>query len=1110
MRTFLDALRAKLAGVARRLRAFSFRLAGRTTRVASPPTKSGGDDKSPGARSSDGTSALTGAANAGAPGTTQCSGSPKEDSGQPAVDANDHVVDEEHGPGAVRSDGLKTEAAAEPEAPAARDRRGPDEQTGTTESESETATAEGDAEKSPAFAAKRKVEASGEEQSPGCTRAAAPMAPRTIQDDQESAPEDARETGAASEDAEASSAVQAGLDASVGDQPSASIGVVAGPEPPSTPWTVHNREPALEPVTDAPAAQAASEKSEGPAALAAAEQSQLDRTPSHTMPVGYPQPAAPRSEGETPGVALGPGTLETSVSPEHVGDQTNGQEASIDATAPPAEAREEDRAAGEALDARAAVEGGHVPSSVSGDPSAPSPDDASPEAAPDANAASPSEREPSQLPLGRADADFSDDGGESQGSHGGGDGQHDAGAVAASGRGTVDRGRARIDPEELGRAAVVSAPALDDVDYLVWNRALAKHCLLGDEVDEVLYLTVTPTILAAALSEVQPGRFLPEDAEAAFVTSVAAVYRGRVLEHRQRLQILRRCGADGLPDCIAFLAASVLAAYQMRSDEEAAAAAYYSRLAELLTCDLSGGHPRGFDPDEFEALWHFLNAWLRAEKGRRLALPGPDVGLRRFVALPLTHVPLRRVDIERLPEFFAWAGYEPGARIARTKLDQDLVSWSLGRTPFTSTGMAALADERRAAVLAQIAHELESWDGAHIDSLGRRSGRVEILLDVVQRRPELFYLPRRPAAFPQVFDDGAHAFEASDEGWYDPVPLGSEDGQALSEGFEWQVIAGRLRLVLHRPGARAIALPASHEYTGYLSHRALQLGAPAAALCRETLAQSASEYLSEISQQRCVPINHPGLPEGWRLFTGIKPQRRGETPPAGLEALAVEAAVDLIPTGGLRLGGRWAWVVGAPPRLIVAGLDVGEKVTIDGEPVAVADDGTLAGNGALARPGTHIIAAAGLRRRVEITEPQVQGEPWNPPPPRTVLALPRGTWTLVGAEPGEVAVPMFRSSTGAVASCSFPVVWAIEAGAGPGARVLCLSVPAPPPRRARRLAPHGGEGLAWASVIYNAAIRRPRMATLDGQTCLPDDYAVWAEYARAAREIKRRFRRARR
>jgi hypothetical protein len=637
-------------------------------------------------------------------------------------------------------------------------------------------------------------------------------------------------------------------------------------------------------------------------------------------------------------------------------------------------------------------------------------------------------------------------------------------------------------------------------------------------LDDLVYLTITPRILSAALSDVRPGRLLPEDAEAFFVKSVAAVYRRRVLEDRQRLQILRRCGSDALPDCVAFLAASVLAAYEMRTDEETAATAYYSRLAKLLRTDLSGGHPRGFDPDQFEALWRFLDTWLRDEKGRRLALPGPDVGLRRFVALPLMHVPLRRVDIERLPEFFAWAGYKPGARIPRTQLDEDLVSWIRGRTPFTNAGMATLSDERRAGVLAQISHELESWDGAHTDSLGRHSGRVEILLDIVQRRPELFYLARRPAAFPAVFNDGVHILEASDEGWYDPIQLSSQDGPALADGLEWQVVAGAVRLVLHRPAARAIALPASQEYTGYLSHRALQLGAPAAALCRDMLVASASEYLSEISQQRCVPVNVPDLPEGWRLFTGFRPQRRAVAPPIGLEALAVEAVVDLIPNGGLRLGGRWEWVLGAPPRLTVVGLNVGEEVTIDGESVAVADDGTLAANGVLARSGIHVVAAAGLRRRVEITEPQVQRQSWTPPESSTAIGLPRGSWMLIGAVPGEVAVPRVRSSSGVAVWCPFPAVWGIKAGSGPGAQVLRLTLSpppptaTPPPRSFARATGHGRDAgrLTWASAIYNAAIRRPDMVTIDGQPCQEDDWIVWREYTRMARAIKRQFKKARR
>jgi hypothetical protein len=673
-----------------------------------------------------------------------------------------------------------------------------------------------------------------------------------------------------------------------------------------------------------------------------------------------------------------------------------------------------------------------------------------------------------------------------------------------------ERRRVRPDVEEMARP-VVAAPAIEDDEYRLWNRAVAQQCLLGDDGAEALYLTVTPTILAAAYDGARPEHLLPEEAAAAFVRAVSAVYHGRVLGSREKLRVLRRCGSDGLPDCIAFLAASVLAAYEMRSDEETAGTAYYKRLADLLKCEITGGHPRGFDPDEFEALWRFLEAWLRTEKGRQMALPGAEVGLRRYVAFPLLHVPLRRVDIERLPEFFWWAGYEPRASIHRSALDQDLTAWCLGAARFTEPGMAALADERRVAVLAQVAHELESWDGEQRDARGRRSARVEILLDFVKRRPEISYLARRPAAFPPVFDDGARRIEAAEEGWYEPLPLRSGDGSSLAEGFEWELAAEGLRFALLRPPARAIALPESPEYSWFVSHKALRLDVRAGTLCTDALAGAAAEYLTAISGQRCTPLALPSLP-GWRLFINVKPQTRGRRPPDELAALAVEAVVDLIPRDGLRLGPRWAWLAGAPPRLTVAGLEPGARVTLDGVPLGIAEDGSLATDGRLARSGTHVIEAAGMRRRIEIVEPQVPPSTPLPASSMTVLALPRGEWTIIGAVPGEIAVPVARSHAGAVACCGFRPIWAVEVGAGRGGRVLSLCADPPPPARPVRFALRslGGRALHWASRIYEASIRRPVPRAADGRPCEAGVRERWAEYGQVARGIKRAFRRGRR
>lgn len=675
---------------------------------------------------------------------------------------------------------------------------------------------------------------------------------------------------------------------------------------------------------------------------------------------------------------------------------------------------------------------------------------------------------------------------------------------------TQRRPRPRSRAARVPRSVDVSAPPIEERDYLSWNRAIVEHSFGEEASDEDAFLAITPTILAGALSRVESSRVLAEEAEYSFVEAVAGLYHRRVLNDPSRLGVLRRIGPEELPDCAAFLAASVLAAYRMQTDEETTAAAYYLRLAEILKVDLVGGHPNGFDPVEFEALWQFLERWLRERRGRRLAMPGPDVGLRRFVAFPLTHVPLRRVDIERLPDFFVWAGYEPGARIQRQRLDQDLASWTLGRPVFTMAGRAALADERRGAVLAQIAQEVEAWDGSYTDTVGRQSARVEVLLDVVQRQPELFLLARRPPRFPATFDAGTRLFEAADEGWYDPVALQRDDGDNLTLGFAWEVASAERKFLLRRPGATAIALPPSPEYTGYLSQRALRLGVPCAALCRDNLEAEASRYLSEVSQGHCASLNHPAVPAGWRLFTGIKPVRHLATSPSGLEALAVEHAVDLIPRGGLRLGGRWAWIAGAPPTLMVAGLLPGDAVTIDGGEVGVDENGVLLSGETLTRPGSYLIEAGGLRRRVEIVEPQARNATPSRPLEETAVGLPSGRWTLIGSLPGQVASQRLTTPDGAIAFCAFTPIWAIEVGAGPGATVLCLCRDVPKPAVVKQV-PSGKRARrrlgSWASVIYSAAIRHPRLLSIHGDDPTPAIRDGWTVFSRAAGHLKRRLRR---
>jgi hypothetical protein len=656
-----------------------------------------------------------------------------------------------------------------------------------------------------------------------------------------------------------------------------------------------------------------------------------------------------------------------------------------------------------------------------------------------------------------------------------------------------------------------------DQEYARWNRVIVEQLLLVRASTENVYLCVNPRILAKTYGEAGFDLLTPDQAEQRFSTATAQIYRKRVLKHRDRLHVLRRCGDGGFPDCAGFLAASVLAAYRMQFDEEVSGNAYYKRLADLLGCGTQGVHPVGFDPAVFESLWMFLHNWLREVHGRRLAMPRGDVGFRRFVALPLAHVPLRSLDVDKLPAFFSWAGYQPGGRVRHDRLLSDLRRWQQARNALTPTGAESLSDDRSDAVAAQVSAELESWDGSFYESESKRTtALVEVQFDVVQRSPVFFYLPRRPPGFPEVFDGGERVFEASEEGWYDPAQVRPEDGELLGNGFEWPSNVDGVQFMLRRPGAVVVALTPSSICSGFLSNRRLLRGVRCSVLVRNNVLSTVQDYLSEVAQSALNPVSHPLLPNGWAMFRDFTARVHVEAPP-GLEALEVDPNVELIVAGGLRLGRRWSWLAGAPPRILVSGVEAQDSIKVNDAPVEVGVNGELPTGDVFAEPGEYIIEAGRVRRRIEIAQPQVsvRSEADRPEPidgRRRRIALPHGSWTLIGPSPDQVCQAhggeFFR---GTIVSCPFQPSWAIQVGAGPGAVVAALASPSPP----RTVSLHRLTGQArkvverWTSIVYEAHIRRPRFIGLEW--AVPDAGAVdtWRMYAALAKEIKRSLKRRR-
>jgi hypothetical protein len=640
-------------------------------------------------------------------------------------------------------------------------------------------------------------------------------------------------------------------------------------------------------------------------------------------------------------------------------------------------------------------------------------------------------------------------------------------------------------------------------EYLKWNRWIVEHTIGSTRKNADVYLSITPTILAGIAEATGEISTSPRDVEADFSAAVSDAYAS-IIVREGRLRILRRFDAQGQPVCVAFLAASVLAAYNMQSDEDAYGGAYYYRLARVLTCELAAGRPQGFDPAVFESLWVFLQTWLTDKTGARLAMPGSEAGVRRFVALPLMHVPLRRLDIEKLPSFFVWAGYAAGASVPEKKLLYDLERWVRSYSSFSAAGTSALGDERRHAVVSQVAQELAAWDGSTTESSGRRIASVELMLDIVRYRPDLFYLPRRPDGFPAHFDDGVHAFDAGDSGWYEPIRLSVGDGTELSDGFQWNSPDSAS---LRRPATAVLPLGPSPDYTGFLSRSNLLRGTTCAVLCEESIVQSATDYLRASTGGPCSGVSYPNLPRGWRLFTNIRPDHEVDVP-EGLDALSLANEVDIICAGGLRLGRRRRWLAGAPPKIIVTGLEKDELVKVDGHTVNVNEDGVLQLNGVSLGPGDHVIDAGSLERTIEIAEPQIRPlEQQNGFEAREhYVALPAGRWYLVGAVPGQITGCIEVRRGGTICKANFDLVWAINVGAGPGATVASIErVPLSP--AVTDLKSISTRHLQqWVSIIYDAAIRRPRLASLlpNSDAMLID--AVWKQYRRLAQNTKRQWR----
>jgi len=645
---------------------------------------------------------------------------------------------------------------------------------------------------------------------------------------------------------------------------------------------------------------------------------------------------------------------------------------------------------------------------------------------------------------------------------------------------------------------------------------LAQTCLLSASNQGTVLLNVTPTILAAALVDAGESALSPSEAMDDFMRAVREVYWHRVIGDSRKLATLYSANNADVPFALGFLALSVLAAYDMHTDEERSANAYYPRLADLLGCQMDGSYPAGFDGFTYRALWGELAQWLKEHYNRTLAIPH-SAGMYAYLEFPLAHVPFRQIDIEKLPLFFESHGYEPGIPAALDRLAHDLLA---SVEIFSRAGKKALRDsDRLPFVIRQVAHELEHWDGYREDRSGARVASIELWLDFRRRRAEISMVARRPEGFPTQINDGEFVFVSSQERWYEPVLLDQGDGYHLEYGLRVSSWDEGRNYILNCRAANVIPLTPSDEFSGLISDHALRENTKCAVLCKSSMQDTVRGFLEQVCGRQVIARSDQTLPEGWVLFADVIPKSVID-PPSGLERLRIESSVTLIPQGGLRLKRRWTWLSGAMGRVTIVGTYDASTVRIDGEAAVVGEDGTLPA-GPLSTTADHTVDIGNqLRQRISVVEGQVSPDckPWHAESSRSSndpLILPRGHWVLVGSRPGQ-HLYVDASDHGALVRPQFNAVWAIGPSNNTAGAVVHLhdnferDERSYHPQVELRGNPKHWRGdklnvRRWAEAIYQSSMRRPKIACTNG---CPSEQVLdeWKSLARSAQGVKRQVR----
>jgi hypothetical protein len=555
--------------------------------------------------------------------------------------------------------------------------------------------------------------------------------------------------------------------------------------------------------------------------------------------------------------------------------------------------------------------------------------------------------------------------------------------------------------------------------YDEWNNAIAEYFVSGLPSGATVYLSVDEAALMDIGARFEQSGMNYVDWVEDFMAAVRSEF---VIGNEVTLPQGFDYQSDRTPNCVAFLAAMVLAAHHMIKEDIKAIAEndYFKRLREVLGLSIEdGGRPMGLLTGIEERLWQIWNLWLIGNGW----LPSAERGQhgRKFINYPLSQALLRESDKRTMELHFRER--EQAGELGRV-WDRDTVGTWTRKQPFGAKHLNELLqadDFRRYDVITDAIYDLYisiDWDQELETERYTRSVRQRRMTAHLYRVEdgiiggiEYYLYPRQPMKFGGgsleiVHNSSIHPLREERQGWFMPLwPVDPAGGMLYEVRGHPQI----KELVLPERNFWVLVRDPENDTSGiFADWKPPGLGETFLLLCRKEY----TEQLEVLKQEDLINWDHDfPVDDEWVEYRecmivspdweGIIPQHQDlyDTLKPG-----VSATISL--KGGLRMPSQRGWMEGYGPEMTVWAFDdnVEVKLVDVSSPEELVWHQFIDTNKPISlpvlSPGAYLLEAYNSRKLA--AHPRVfQILPWDTldcHQPKQPFDVNVGTFTLRGAE----------------------------------------------------------------------------------------------------------------